>query len=60
MSNPFSSYGAEAAQEIVIELIRAGKIHNSAQAKDSFTELLNHYRSELDRVAEENREKQTR
>ncbi|WP_438334484.1 hypothetical protein [Edwardsiella tarda] len=44
-----------AAHEIVIELIRAGKIHKMADAPMAFTTMLNHYRSELVRIQNENK-----
>lgn len=43
-----------AAQEVLIELIRAGKIANSNGATNAFTVLMDHYRSELKRVQSEN------
>ena len=45
----------QAAHEVVLELIKAGKITYAADAADSFTQLLNHYRSEFDRIRNENK-----
>lgn len=47
--NPFDKPAA-AAHEVVIEFIRADKLKNLDEAKLVFTELLNHYKSEYDRV----------
>lgn len=45
-----------AAHEIVIELIRAGKIHKNSDVPLVFTTMLNHYRSELIRIQNENKD----
>ncbi|MEH5098939.1 hypothetical protein PO486_13725 [Atlantibacter hermannii] len=47
-------YPEIAAQEVLIELIRAGKIINSDSATFAFTALMDHYRAELKRVQREN------
>lgn len=53
-TNPLS-YSAEAAHEVVLELVRAGKIHKIKDAADCFTYLFDHYRSEQKRIQEENK-----
>ncbi|EEL8477804.1 hypothetical protein DFH03_01840 [Salmonella enterica subsp. enterica serovar Mikawasima] len=35
---------ASAAQQIIIELIRAGKINNSDEVNDSFTKIHEHFK----------------
>lgn len=42
-----------AAQEVLIELIRAGKISSANGATNAFTALMDHYRAELKRVQSE-------
>lgn len=43
-----------AAHEVVLELIKAGKLSYIEDINASFTQLLDHYRSELKRVRKEN------
>ncbi len=43
-----------AAHEIVVELIRAGRISSERMASEAFTLLLDHYSSEMTRI--ENKE----
>ena len=51
--NPLS-YPEIAAQEVLLELVRAGRISSAKNATLAFTDLLNHYRS-LDRIKKENK-----
>lgn len=44
-----------AAHEVILELIRAGKIHKIRDASECFTFMMDHYRSELKRVQNENK-----
>ncbi len=44
----------KAAHEVILELIRANKI-SPRDIPESFTYLLNHYRSELKRLQSENK-----
>lgn len=53
-TNPFS-YPEEAALEVVLEMIRVGKIIYAKNATDAFTAVLDHFRSEQKRIAEENK-----
>lgn len=43
-----------AAQEVLIEMIRAGKISTAAGIANTFTAVMDHYRAELKRVQSEN------
>ncbi|MBQ0955949.1 hypothetical protein [Serratia symbiotica] len=52
--NPLS-YPEKAAQEVLLELVRAGSISSAKSATLAFTDLLNHYRSELNRIKKENK-----
>ena len=45
-----------AAHEVIIELIKAGKIVRIVDAAGCFTHMLDHYRSELNRIQKENKE----
>ncbi|EAB9447416.1 hypothetical protein CSU32_24735 [Salmonella enterica subsp. diarizonae] len=45
------TYSDQAAHEIVLEMIRAGKIANINDAAESFTFLLNHFASESERFS---------
>ncbi|EIL8496120.1 hypothetical protein LME85_004610, partial [Salmonella enterica] len=47
-TSPFV-FPEKAAHEVVLELIRAGKISYASDASDVFTHMLNHYRAESDR-----------
>ncbi len=42
-----------AAHEVVLEMSRAGKITDAEHASRAFTHLLDHYRSELKRIQQE-------
>ena len=53
LSNPFSRPPL-AAHEVVIELIKAGKISDPKDAADAFSLILDHYRAEQKRVQKEN------
>lgn len=54
-TSPFANLD-KAAHEVVIELIRAGKISHAKEASDIFTYMLNHYRSEKARPYQDNKE----
>ena len=43
-----------AAQEVLIEMIRAGKISTAVGIANTFTAVMDHYRAELKRVQNEN------
>ncbi|CAH3506711.1 hypothetical protein AI2711V1_2403 [Raoultella ornithinolytica] len=45
----------KAAHEIVLELIKAGKISYVSEAKEAFTQLTDHYRAEKKRQFEESK-----
>ncbi|HHH0001450.1 TPA: hypothetical protein ACPZLO_004524, partial [Yersinia enterocolitica] len=45
----------QAAHEVVLEMARAGKFTYPRNATEAFTHLLDHYRSELKRVLEEDK-----
>lgn len=51
--NPLSK-PAQAAHEIVLELIKAGKISYSKDAANAFSLMVDHYRAELKRLQKEN------
>lgn len=53
LSNPFSRPPL-AAHEVVIELIKAGKISYPKDAAAAFSLMLDHYRGEQKRVQKEN------
>lgn len=46
-------YPGYAAHEVVIEMIKAGKISYAKDAMDVFTHVLDHYRSERKRILTE-------
>ncbi|GJL37371.1 hypothetical protein TUM17576_41910 [Enterobacter hormaechei] len=46
---------SQAAQQVVIELIRTGCIQTANSAAECFTFLFEHYRSEKNRVLTENK-----
>lgn len=45
----------QAAHEIVLEMVRAGKITHARTAAENFTELMDHFTAELKRVQEQNK-----
>lgn len=45
----------KASHEVVLELIKSGNLVNSHRVTEVFTLLLNHYRSELVRIQNENK-----
>lgn len=44
-----------AAYEVVLEMVKAGNIQSSKFAADTFTFLLDHFRSEFERIQRENK-----
>ncbi|EBL7110266.1 hypothetical protein CJH62_18460 [Salmonella enterica] len=53
-TSPFV-FPEKAAHEVVLELIRAGKISYASDASDVFTHMLNHYHAESDRPQQEDK-----
>ncbi|EJB9807292.1 hypothetical protein MXI55_000806 [Salmonella enterica] len=53
-TSPFV-FPEKAAHEVVLELIRVGKISYASDASDVFTHMLNHYRAESDRPQQEDK-----
>lgn len=45
----------QAAHEVVLEMVKAGKVTYAKTASESFTLLLDHYRSELTRIQKEDK-----
>ncbi|VAP72312.1 Uncharacterised protein [Klebsiella pneumoniae] len=52
--NPIT-YPEKAAHEVVLELIRAGKLGYVSDAKQAFTQLVDHYYAEKKRLFEANK-----
>lgn len=46
---------ASAAQQVVLEVVRAGKLYDKTQLSELFTHMLNHYRAEAQRLEQENK-----
>lgn len=40
----------QAAHEVILELIRAGRIKNTGHVAETFTSLMNYYNTELNRI----------
>lgn len=51
--DPLSKPSA-AAHEVVLELIKVGRIVDVSDVSSVYTRLVNHYRSELKRIRKEN------
>ncbi|MFV8801331.1 hypothetical protein ACNSO8_22385 [Yersinia sp. LJYL362] len=52
-TNPLLNPG-QAAHEVIIEMIKAGKISYIKDAEEVFTRMLDHYRAEQKRILAEN------
>ncbi|SAF45959.1 Uncharacterised protein [Enterobacter kobei] len=52
-TNPLTN-PEQAAHEIVLEMVRAGKVTYARTAAENFTELLNHFIAESTRIQEQN------
>ncbi|BEB33614.1 hypothetical protein EYX47_15265 [Escherichia coli] len=46
---------ASAAQQVVLEVVRAGKLYEKTQLSELFTHMLDHYRAEAKRLEQENK-----
>lgn len=53
-TSPFA-FPDKAAHEVVLELIRAGKISYASDASNVFTHMLSHYRAERDLPKQEDK-----
>ena len=46
---------ASAAQQVVLEVVRADKLYDKTHLSELFTHMLNHYRAEAQRLEQENK-----